>query len=171
MTGFTTQYNFDVFFSVSRSSMIYPYYYDNTWDCQHSQGELDSTTTFPSGHESYHRQHCTFLNISEYQKFDIFLSLYYDDNFVTGKTGLVECAYVASNITDASYFASPILLGQNGVERNLGVGQLSDFEAEKLDKEVLPELKKNIAKGEEFVANYGKAEQNGPSGNKILWIM
>jgi len=75
-----------------------------------------------------------------------------------GKTGLVECAYVASNITDASYFASPILLGQNGVERNLGVGQLSDFEAEKLANEVLPELKKNIAKGEEFVANYGKAE-------------
>jgi len=75
-----------------------------------------------------------------------------------GKTGLVECAYVASNITDASYFASPILLGQNGVERNLGVGQLSDFEADKLANEVLPELKTNIAKGEEFVANYGKAE-------------
>merc|ERR1712142_1107741 len=37
-----------------------------------------------------------------------------------GKTGLVECAYVASNITSASYFASPILLGVNGVERNLG---------------------------------------------------
>ena len=78
--------------------------------------------------------------------------------FVAGKTGLVECAYVASNITDASYFASPILLGQNGVERNLGVGQLSDFEADKLANEVLPELKTNIAKGEEFVANYGKAE-------------
>jgi len=73
-----------------------------------------------------------------------------------GKTGLVECAYVASNITSASYFASPILLGSNGVERNLGLGQLSDFEADKLEKEVLPELKTNIAKGEEFVANYGK---------------
>jgi len=73
-----------------------------------------------------------------------------------GKTGLVECAYVSSNITSASYFASPILLGSNGVERNLGLGQLSDFEAEKLEKEVLPELKTNIAKGEEFVANYGK---------------
>jgi len=73
-----------------------------------------------------------------------------------GKTGLVECAYVSSNITSASYFASPILLGSNGVERNLGLGQLSDFEAEKLEKEVLPELKKNIAKGEEFVANFGK---------------
>ena len=29
--------------------------------CQHSRGELDSTTPFPSGHVSYHRQHCTFL--------------------------------------------------------------------------------------------------------------
>ena len=28
--------------------------------CQQS-GELDSTTPFPSGHVSYHRQHCTFL--------------------------------------------------------------------------------------------------------------
>jgi len=73
-----------------------------------------------------------------------------------GKDGLVECAYVASNITSASYFASPILLGSNGVERNLGLGQLSDFEADKLEKEVLPELKTNIAKGEEFVANFGK---------------
>ena len=42
--------------------------------CQHSQGELDSTTPFPSGHVSYHRQHCTLLNISDYMKFDIFYS-------------------------------------------------------------------------------------------------
>jgi len=73
-----------------------------------------------------------------------------------GKTGLVECAYVASNITSASYFASPILLGVNGVERNLGLAQLSDFEKEKLETEVLPELKTNIAKGIEFVENYDK---------------
>merc|ERR1719462_295818 len=66
-----------------------------------------------------------------------------------GKKGVVECAYVASDITDASFFASPILLGTEGAEKNLGIGDLSDFEKEKLD-EVLPELKSNIAKGLKF---------------------
>jgi len=69
-----------------------------------------------------------------------------------GKKGVVECAYVASDITDASFFASPILLGTEGAEKNLGIGDLSDFEKEKLD-EVLPELKSNIAKGLKFMEN------------------
>lgn len=34
-----------------------------------------------------------------------------------GKKGVVECAYVASDVTDASFFASPILLGAEGVDR------------------------------------------------------
>jgi len=70
-----------------------------------------------------------------------------------GKKGVVECAYVSSDINDAAYFAAPILFGTDGVERNLGIGTLSDFEQEKLDGEVLPELKKNIQKGIEFVQN------------------
>jgi len=68
-----------------------------------------------------------------------------------GKTGVVECAYVSSEITDASYFASPILFSRNGAERELGYGKLSDYEQHKLDTEVLPELKTNIEKGIEFV--------------------
>jgi len=68
-----------------------------------------------------------------------------------GKTGVVECAYVSSDITSAPYFASPILFSKNGAERELGYGKLSDFEQEKLDTEVLPELQKNIDKGIEFV--------------------
>ena len=39
--------------------------------CQHSRN-FTSTTLFPSGHVSIHRQHCTCLNISEYLNFDIF---------------------------------------------------------------------------------------------------
>lgn len=70
---------------------------------------------------------------------------------MNGKTGVVECAYVSSEITDAPYFASPILFSKGGAERELGYGKLSDFEQEKLDTEVLPELKKNIDKGIEFV--------------------
>jgi len=72
---------------------------------------------------------------------------------MNGKKGVVECAYVASEITDAPFFASPILLGKDGAEKNLGYGELSDFEKEKLDTEVLPELKSNIAKGIEFIQN------------------
>jgi len=67
-----------------------------------------------------------------------------------GKKGVVECAYVASDVTDASFFASPILLGAEGAEKNLGIENLSDFEKEKLD-ELLPELKSNIAKGLKFM--------------------
>lgn len=70
---------------------------------------------------------------------------------MNGAKGVVECSYVASDVTEASYFATPILLGPGGVEKNLGIGELSDFEKKKLE-ELLPELKKNIAKGEEFAA-------------------
>ena len=73
---------------------------------------------------------------------------------MNGNDGVVECAYVASDITEAPYFATPILLGKNGVEKNLGLGNLSSFE-EGLLKAALPELIKSIKKGEEFVAkNY-----------------
>jgi len=68
---------------------------------------------------------------------------------MNGKKGVVECAYVASDVTDATYFATPILLGPDGAEKNLGMGELSDFEKIKL-AELMPELKTNISKGEEF---------------------
>ena len=56
----------------------------------------------------------------------------------------MACAYVASNVTAASFFATPILLGKNGVEKNLGLGALNKYEADKLAKEVLfinPEIR------------------------------
>ena len=71
---------------------------------------------------------------------------------INGEEGIVECAYVASDITEAAYFATPIHLGKNGLEQNLGLGKLSEFE-ENLLKAALPELIKSIKKGEEFVAN------------------
>lgn len=70
---------------------------------------------------------------------------------MNGKKGVVECAYVASEVTDAPYFATPILLGPDGAEKNLGMGELSDFEKQKLE-ELMPELHSNIAKGVEFCA-------------------
>ena len=66
---------------------------------------------------------------------------------------MVECAYVASDVTEAPYFATPILLGKHGLEKNLGLGKLSQFE-ENLLKAALPELIKTIKKGEEFAKQF-----------------
>jgi len=69
---------------------------------------------------------------------------------LNGDQGTVQCAYVRSDETEAKYFATPILLGQNGVEKNLGLGSLLDFERNLLNA-AMPELKANIQKGEDFV--------------------
>lgn len=71
---------------------------------------------------------------------------------MNGEEGIVECAFVHSDETEAKYFATPILLGPNGIEKNLGMGKMIDFEI-KLVKAAMPELLANIKKGEEFVAN------------------
>lgn len=40
---------------------------------------------------------------------------------------------------------------KNGIEKNLGLGKMNDFEVS-LVKAAMPELQKNIKKGEEFLA-------------------
>lgn len=44
-------------------------------------------------------------------------------------------------------------LQPNGIEKNLGLGNLSEFEKQ-LVAASIPELKKNIKKGEEFVLKH-----------------
>jgi malate dehydrogenase len=68
-----------------------------------------------------------------------------------GEPNIVECAYVLSDVTEASYFATPLKLGPNGIEDNLGLGLLSPFEKQKLE-EAMPELLGNIKKGIEFAS-------------------
>lgn len=70
---------------------------------------------------------------------------------LNGEQGIVECAFVRSDVTEAKYFSTPLLLGENGIERNLGLGKLLDYEVE-LIKKAMEELKQNIEKGEDFVA-------------------
>lgn len=67
-----------------------------------------------------------------------------------GDENIVQCAYVESDLTDAKYFASPCKFGKNGVEEVLPFGELSEYEQGWLDK-MLPDLKKQIQKGEDFV--------------------
>merc|ERR1711972_1122386 len=47
---------------------------------------------------------------------------------MAGQEGVVECAYVASDVTEAKYFSTPCVLGPNGLEKNLGLGSLTPFD-------------------------------------------
>lgn len=67
-----------------------------------------------------------------------------------GESNVIECAYVRSDLTEATYFANPLVFGPNGIAQNLGYGCLNQYE-QNLLKAALPELKKNIATGEKFV--------------------
>jgi len=69
---------------------------------------------------------------------------------LSGEANVTECAFVESTVTKAKFFASPVVLGKNGAETVLGYGTLHAYEAEKLEKEALPELIASIAKGEKF---------------------
>ena len=61
----------------------------------------------------------------------------------------VECAYVASTVTEVPFFATKVTLGPEGIGEVHGTGPLSAFEAEGV-KKLLPDLTKQIAKGVEF---------------------
>eukprot|EP00814_Leptocylindrus_danicus_P017003 CAMPEP_0116017976 /NCGR_PEP_ID=MMETSP0321-20121206/8376_1 /TAXON_ID=163516 /ORGANISM="Leptocylindrus danicus var. danicus, Strain B650" /LENGTH=348 /DNA_ID=CAMNT_0003488287 /DNA_START=126 /DNA_END=1172 /DNA_ORIENTATION=+ len=64
---------------------------------------------------------------------------------------IVQAAYVESDLTDAAYFASPCKFGPDGVEEVLHYGELSAYEQTWLEK-MLPDLKKQIQKGVDFVS-------------------
>merc|ERR1711899_540494 len=75
----------------------------------------------------------------------------FTDSLIKGVEGVTECAYVESDVTEAKYFATPLVLGPNGIEKNLGLGTLTEFE-QGLLAAAIPELIGSIKKGEEFVA-------------------
>merc|ERR1712042_44583 len=72
---------------------------------------------------------------------------------MNGQEGVVECAYIASDVTEAKYFSTPVVLGTGGVEKNLGLGTLNEFE-QALLAAAIPELKGSIAKGEKFAEGF-----------------
>jgi len=68
-----------------------------------------------------------------------------------GQQNVVECAYVKSDVVPGvEYFASQVLLGKNGIQKNLGIGNLTHFEKELLAA-AISELQTNIATGVKFV--------------------
>nr|CDS31859.1 malate dehydrogenase [Hymenolepis microstoma] len=70
-----------------------------------------------------------------------------------GHADIVECCFVECDVAETDFFASPVLLGPNGVEKVFGAGKLNEFEIELL-KNAMPDLKKNIQRGKEFAASY-----------------
>eukprot|EP00547_Thalassionema_nitzschioides_P003922 CAMPEP_0194201624 /NCGR_PEP_ID=MMETSP0156-20130528/1843_1 /TAXON_ID=33649 /ORGANISM="Thalassionema nitzschioides, Strain L26-B" /LENGTH=355 /DNA_ID=CAMNT_0038926859 /DNA_START=24 /DNA_END=1091 /DNA_ORIENTATION=- len=67
----------------------------------------------------------------------------------TGES-VVQCAFVESSVTEAPFFASPVKYGPNGIEEVLDFGAISDYEQAWLNQ-LLPDLKKQIQKGLDFV--------------------
>ncbi|WP_413699993.1 malate dehydrogenase [Psychromonas sp. KJ10-10] len=71
---------------------------------------------------------------------------------LSGKQGIVQNAYVEGGNAISPFFTQPLLLGLNGVERVLPVGDLSPFEEQK-QKEMLDVLHSDIQLGIDFVKN------------------
>jgi malate dehydrogenase len=69
---------------------------------------------------------------------------------LNGEENVVECTYVEGPGEKARFFAQPVLLGKNGVEKVLSYGEVSAFEANALES-ALDTLKGDITLGEEFV--------------------
>ena len=68
---------------------------------------------------------------------------------LNGEDNVVECTYIEGPGDKARFFAQPVLLGKNGIEKILSYGDLTDFEEAKLDG-ALDTLKGDISSGELF---------------------
>ncbi|KAL0332381.1 UNVERIFIED_CONTAM: Malate dehydrogenase, glyoxysomal [Sesamum calycinum] len=67
-----------------------------------------------------------------------------------GDAGVVECAFVSSQVTELSFFASRVRLGRHGVEEIYPLGPLNEYERVGLEK-AKKELAGSIEKGVSFV--------------------
>ena len=69
---------------------------------------------------------------------------------LNGESNVVECSYIEGPGDKTRFFAQPVLLGKNGVEKVLDYGTLTTFEESTLDN-ALDILRGDIAKGESFI--------------------
>jgi len=68
---------------------------------------------------------------------------------LNGDDNVVECTYIEGPGDKARFFAQPVLLGRNGVEKILSYGDLTAFEEAQLDG-ALDTLNSDISSGELF---------------------
>ncbi|PKU65818.1 malate dehydrogenase, glyoxysomal [Dendrobium catenatum] len=65
-----------------------------------------------------------------------------------GDADVVECSFVASQVTELPFFSSKVRLGRNGIEEIYSLGPLSEYERaglEKAKKELVESIQKGIA--------------------------
>ncbi|KAI4464922.1 malate and lactate dehydrogenase [Holotrichia oblita] len=67
-----------------------------------------------------------------------------------GKADVVQCGYVANNAHKTKYFATKLLLGTDGIIKDLGLGKLSSFEQEKI-YEAIPIILRDVDTAERFI--------------------
>ncbi|XP_030466089.1 malate dehydrogenase, glyoxysomal [Syzygium oleosum] len=67
-----------------------------------------------------------------------------------GDAGIVECAFVASQVTELPFFASKVCLGRTGAEEVRPLGPLNEYERAGLEK-AKKELAESIQKGISFI--------------------
>ena len=68
---------------------------------------------------------------------------------MAGEKNVVECTFVENKLTAAPFFATPCLLGPNGVEEVKSFGTLSPAEQKTLDA-MIPDLVAQAKKGIDF---------------------
>ncbi|KAG6496624.1 malate dehydrogenase, glyoxysomal-like isoform X1 [Zingiber officinale] len=67
-----------------------------------------------------------------------------------GDAGVVECAFVASQVTELPFFATKVRLGRGGAEEIFPIGPLNEYERVGLEK-AKKELAGSIEKGVSFI--------------------
>ncbi|KAI4325995.1 hypothetical protein MLD38_031354 [Melastoma candidum] len=67
-----------------------------------------------------------------------------------GDAGIIECSFVASQVTELPFFATKVRLGRNGAEEVLPLGPLNEYERAGLVK-AKKELAESIQKGVSFI--------------------
>ncbi|KAK4754146.1 hypothetical protein SAY87_002250 [Trapa incisa] len=69
---------------------------------------------------------------------------------LSGDAGVIECAFVDSQVTELPFFATKVRLGRNGVEEIFPLGPLNEYERAGLEK-AKEELAASIQKGVAFI--------------------
>ncbi|EDW01407.1 malate dehydrogenase, mitochondrial [Drosophila grimshawi] len=69
---------------------------------------------------------------------------------INGEENVIACSYVQSKVTEAEFFATPILLGPGGIYKNLGLPQLDEQEKKAVET-LVKQLQQDIAEGAKFL--------------------
>lgn len=70
---------------------------------------------------------------------------------INNEENIIECAYVQSDLSEAEFFASPVLLGPKGIKKNLDLPEMDEEEEQRFE-DMIVQLNKEIEDGVKLVA-------------------